>query len=203
MTPGESAPWQIRPGRPEDRAALAAVCRATASGGHPVPPDDPEAALVALVYAEPYAVLAPATARLLVRSAPPADVVGYVVGVEDTASFEQRWRREYLPSLRVPPGGSPSLRARLLDPALLRPPPEVLADYPAHLHINLLPAARGGGAGRRLVEAFLDGLVRARAPGVHLGVAQDNVSAQAFYRAVGFQSLAASPGTQWWGRALG
>ena len=78
-----------------------------------------------------------------------------------------RTRSRSGPSVRR---GGP-LRARYLDPPddcdltpdlwLHRyihhppvPPPEVLAEYPAHLHVNLLPRAQGQGAGRHLLETL-------------------------------------------------
>ncbi len=34
----------------------------------------------------------------------------------------------------------------------------IIAGYPAHLHVDLLPAGQGGGNGRRLMEKLFDAL---------------------------------------------
>ncbi len=61
------------------------------------------------------------------------------------------------------------------------------AAYPAHLHINLLPEARGSGAGSRLVRSWLDLLRREGVPGCHLQTMLENTGAIAFFAAMGFR----------------
>ena len=58
--------------------------------------------------------------------------------------------------------------------------------YPAHLHIDLLPEARGIGAGAQLVRRWLDHLRGAGVPGCHLQTMAENTSAIAFFTACGF-----------------
>jgi ribosomal protein S18 acetylase RimI-like enzyme len=60
--------------------------------------------------------------------------------------------------------------------------------YPAHLHIDLLPEARGAGAGRRLVELWLERLRALDVPGCHLETFAENTGALAFFRSVGFEA---------------
>jgi ribosomal protein S18 acetylase RimI-like enzyme len=64
-----------------------------------------------------------------------------------------------------------------------------LADYPAHLHIDLLPEWQGKGWGRELIDAFLAGLTAAGTARVHLGMLSTNVSARAFYDRMGFHEI--------------
>jgi len=64
-----------------------------------------------------------------------------------------------------------------------------LADYPAHLHIDLLPVIQGKGQGRVLLDALFDELVRKGVPGLHLGVGSGNQGAIAFYKKMGFSVL--------------
>jgi GNAT superfamily N-acetyltransferase len=64
-----------------------------------------------------------------------------------------------------------------------------LADYPAHLHIDLLPEWQGKGFGRGLINAFLTGLREAGVARVHLGMAVANVEARAFYDRLGFTEI--------------
>ena len=67
----------------------------------------------------------------------------------------------------------------------------VVAEYPSHLHIDLLPAAQGQRHGRRLVERLAVSLHDAGSPGVHLGVSARNDRAISFYRHLGFDDLIA------------
>lgn len=172
----------IRAGRSGDSEAVAAICRATARAGDPQPRDVPDPELVADVYARPYLALEPRTARLLVRD---GRVIGYVVGAVDSGSFAARWRSEWSPAhLPRPTGADPELVRLLADPS--RGFPAEVVGHPSHLHVNLLPGARGGGWGQRLLESFLDGCKRAGSAGVHLVVAGDNHAARRFYARVGF-----------------
>ena len=52
-------------------------------------------------------------------------------------------------------------------------PTPVVARYPSHLHIDLLPRAQGQGHGRLLIESLLDLLRAEGSGGVHLGVSPD------------------------------
>lgn len=67
---------------------------------------------------------------------------------------------------------------------------EQIDEYPAHLHIDLLPEAQRRGAGRALIETMADDLVQRAVPGVHLVAVTANAGAQAFYPRVGFAPIA-------------
>jgi GNAT superfamily N-acetyltransferase len=64
-----------------------------------------------------------------------------------------------------------------------------LVDYPAHLHIDVLPDFQGQGHGRRLMAAFEAAVSVAGAAGLHLGMLTTNVKARAFYDRLGFVEL--------------
>jgi GNAT superfamily N-acetyltransferase len=64
-----------------------------------------------------------------------------------------------------------------------------LKDYPAHLHIDLLPRIQGKGQGRVLIDKLFDELAQKGVCGLHLGVGSSNMSAVAFYRKMGFSVL--------------
>ena len=70
-----------------------------------------------------------------------------------------------------------------------RAPADLVAAYPSHLHIDLLPRLQGQGWGRRLIDTLSERLRATGSHGLHLGVATANTKAQAFYRAVGFTEL--------------
>jgi GNAT superfamily N-acetyltransferase len=65
-----------------------------------------------------------------------------------------------------------------------------LADYPAHLHIDLLPQVQGQGLGRQLMRTYLGALRDRGVPRVHLAMGAGNAPARAFYDRLGFTELA-------------
>jgi ribosomal protein S18 acetylase RimI-like enzyme len=65
--------------------------------------------------------------------------------------------------------------------------------YPAHLHIDLLPEARGIGAGSQLMRSWLDRLRASGVPGCHLQTMAENTSAIAFFTTCGFQLAGPAP----------
>lgn len=64
-----------------------------------------------------------------------------------------------------------------------------LADYPAHLHIDLLGGFQRSGHGRALIETFLHAAAAHCASGVHVCVSAENLRALAFYERLGFVEL--------------
>ena len=62
-------------------------------------------------------------------------------------------------------------------------------DFPAHLHINILPIAQRKGYGSRLINVFLNQLRSINIKGVHLVVNKKNQNAIRFYNWIGFQEL--------------
>ena len=79
----------------------------------------------------------------------------------------------------------PARSGRFADVDYFRDFAHLTPTYPAHLHINMAPAARSRGIGARLIDAFADHARAAGAPGMHVvtGAASRNVQ---FYRACGF-----------------
>jgi ribosomal protein S18 acetylase RimI-like enzyme len=65
--------------------------------------------------------------------------------------------------------------------------------YPAHLHINVQKDFRNQNVGKCLVERFIEQVKRARLPGIHLAVHEDNVRARKFFEHIGFIELTQYP----------
>jgi len=70
----------------------------------------------------------------------------------------------------------------------------VAAEDGEIIAIGVLPEARTGGIGRRLVAAALDGAQRLGATALFLEVAEDNDPARALYKSCGFFSVGRRPG---------
>lgn len=64
--------------------------------------------------------------------------------------------------------------------------PTYAQQYPAHMHINLLPPAQGKGLGRQMIDTLKAALKRDGVKGLHLGASAENDGACAFYKATGF-----------------
>ena len=66
-------------------------------------------------------------------------------------------------------------------------------DYPAHLHIDILPDYQSKGIGSRLIKAFCDNLREQNVKGVMLIVGTENEGARRFYERNGFTLLQDKP----------
>ena len=124
------------------------------------------------------------------------DVVGYLLGCLDSRSA---WRIERVigrlmvrRALLIRPGTAGFFWRSIADVAVdarrhRLPTGHVdTTRWPAHLHINLLPSARGSGVGAALMRAWLDRLDNLAVPGCHLETMAENTGGLAFFTAMGF-----------------
>ncbi|MGW0434125.1 GNAT family N-acetyltransferase [Micromonospora sp. NPDC003197] len=188
----------IRPYQPGDQNAVHDICIRTADAGQDASGSYADPDVLPAIFAHPYAELEPELAFVLDDA---GQAVGYVLGTADTANFVQRFRTEWLPRVadRYPaPPGEPGTSDEIMAYLLHTPERMILPDlkdYPAHLHIDLLPAYQRAGHGRKLIDTFTAALRRAGVPGLHLGMVTANESAHAFYRRLGFHTIdVADPG---------
>ena len=183
---------RIRDVQPGDLDALYRIALATGDSGADAAQLYHDPKLVGHLFAAPYGVLAPECALVAEDD---EGVAGYIIGAADTGAFEARLERDWWPTLRTQyadPKGSPPadwtpdqrLAWQIHHP---RPPrPALLARYPAHLHIDLMPRLQGQGMGKRMIDAWL-ALIRAQgACGAHLEVGTANARAIRFYDKHGF-----------------
>jgi len=184
---------QLRPYRPADHDAVYDICVRTGAAGEDATHLLRDPALLGHVYAGPYVELVPDLAFVVEDD---DGVAGYILGAADTGEFQDRLEREWWPGLRrrypvYRTDGDAAfddlLIALMHSPA--RAPADLVAAYPSHLHIDLLPRLQGQGWGRRLIDTLSERLRATGSHGLHLGVATANTKAQAFYRAVGFTEL--------------
>ncbi|AGZ40407.1 GNAT family N-acetyltransferase [Actinoplanes friuliensis] len=183
----------IRAYRPADLDAVYDICVRTADAGGDARGLYSSDKLMGDIFAAPYVTLEPEHAHVLDDGTGKA--VGYVLGTADTNRFAQRYRDEWLPATegRYPgPVAEPATQEESMLWLHYHPERMVvpeLADYPAHLHIDLVPEWQGKGYGRGLIDAFLAGLRAVGVPRVHLGMAAANVGARAFYDRLGFTEI--------------
>ncbi|WP_031082315.1 GNAT family N-acetyltransferase [Streptomyces sp. NRRL WC-3549] len=184
----------VRPYRPDDREALADICVRTADNGQDSSRLYPDPGLMPALFAAPYAHLEPESVFVLDDGAGRA--VGYVLGTADTRRFVDGFRTVWIPLVaeRFPePQGPPGTLTEEMTALLYRPERMILPEldaYPAHLHIDLLPAWQRRGFGRELMDTFLGALRDKGVEAVHLSMLTANTAARAFYDRLGFHEIA-------------
>jgi ribosomal protein S18 acetylase RimI-like enzyme len=186
----------IRPYRPDDREALYAICVRTGDAGRDATSLYRDPRILPDIFTGPYLLLEPELAFVL--QDPEDRPSGYIVGTADTPRFVAAYRRDWLPQVagRYPrpsadgSGEGPDAE-RIRE---LHHPEWMLRDdltaYPAHLHIALAPQAQGQGAGRALMNTYLQALCATGVPRVHLSMSAANTGARAFYDRLGFHQIA-------------
>ena len=185
----------IRPYRSGDLTRLREICVLTGAAGADATGRWSNDELLPDLFLEPYVTAEPGWAWVVDEGDGP---VGYLVAVPRTRRFVAWWRERWAPwfAERYPAPDEPYsaeeelVRRGFAPEAMLVPEVD---EYPAHLHIDLLPEAQGRGYGRALIENMLiPALAAAGIPGVHLTMDPANTPARAFYAAVGFDDLPSS-----------
>lgn len=190
----------IRPYEPGDRDAVRRIACDTANAGRPVESLFADRELAADLLTSYYTDYEPESAWVAEQA---GRVAGYVTGCRDT-----RWLTR-MTAWRILPGAirRAAMRGTLWNSGFRRligrnagvwaralfQRRASLAEYPAHLHVNLDPALRGKQVGRRLAERFLAQLATWRVPGVHAGVREDNAGALRFFERLGFVPIRRHP----------
>jgi len=188
-----------------DRDACYDICLRTGDSGADASGLYEDPALIGEVYAGPYLAVAGGLGYVAEDD---AGVAGYVLGTSDTRPFEAACERTWWPALRArhgdpgPAPRTPDERMRWLIHYPSTAADDVVARYPAHLHIDLLPRLQGTGAGRALMDRVLARFGAEGAAGVHLGVGRSNERAVGFYRHLGFAPLAEDTHSLILGRGL-
>ncbi len=196
MTSASPATLSIRPARtndPKEVERLYDICLRTGNNGKGAENllEDPR--LLGEVYLGAYLRFEPELAFVLEDLE--GSALGYVLGARDTLAFEQLLEKQWWPALReqYPLGTFPvgSFDEDLVEK--IHYPPRtnhaVIAQFPAHLHIDILEEGQSGGRGRRLLETLFSALRDRGINGVHLGVSPQNTNAIGFYQHMGFSRI--------------
>lgn len=184
----------IRRYDPRDFDDVSDICVRTGYAGTDATGRHPNDDLIPDIFARPYVLLEPRWAWVVDDG---SRAIGYIIATPDTRRFVELYREHWLPGFaakyqHVDPPASPDENMRHLGfwPERMLVPE--VDDYPAHLHIDLLPEAQGAGLGRALVETLADALREAGIPGLHLSMDPTNTGARAFYDRLGFTELPSS-----------
>jgi ribosomal protein S18 acetylase RimI-like enzyme len=180
----------IRPFHISDLGSLYRICLLTGADG-----EDASGTIsneiLGHFFAAPYAVTEPELCWVLTHK---GDPVGYVLGTADSVKFSEATEADWWPHLRERypmPDARDSSREAMMIRAIHRgyQAPEVASNYPAHLHIDLLPIGQGRGLGKSMIEAFLNSLRHRGVAGLHLGVSKANQRAMDWYPKLGFRLI--------------
>ncbi|KKC34651.1 GNAT family N-acetyltransferase [Devosia psychrophila] len=196
----------LRPYRESDLEALYEICLVTGDSGQDASPLHNDRKVIGELYSAPYGVLEP---EHVFVAEDDEGVAGYVVGTHDTAEFEARLEREWWPRLRRHYAGvaREGLTAtdRMRVAAINEPgtnPADIVASYPAHIHMNLLPRLRGQRVGSELLRLWVEQAEAAGVSGIHLGANDKNAGGVAFWTKSGFEPLQTIGRTVWFGIKL-
>lgn len=132
-------------------------------------------------------------------------VVGYCLVAPDTYAYRAWQRKVYTPRVMRRIFGTTLWRwpgdvwrlARCDFARALRKGVDVVAQYPAHLHINVLQDFQRCGVGHALIREALESLRRNGVTGLHLHTTSGNTKALPFYRRLGFKELKSGGSTMW------
>lgn len=189
---------RVRPYERDDRFAVRDVCFRTGYMGEPVDWQWRDQPSFSDMFTGYYTDAEPESAFVVEVD---GRVAGYLLGCVDSA---RAWnpgtvagRHILRRGIAFRPGTAPVVWRTFGDAALdlargrvkLRDLEFADPRWPAHLHIDLLPEARGAGAGRRLVGAWFDRLRERGIGGCHLQTMAENTGAIAFFEAMGFRAL--------------
>jgi len=191
-----AAPATIRPYRAGDRDQVRHICFATGFMGDPVDWQWRDEASFADMFSSYYTDVEPESASVVELD---GRVAGYLLGCLDgQRAFDPAavaLRHVLRRGIAFRPGTAGIVWRTAWDGVGDLARGRVRRDdldfrdarWPAHLHIDLLPEARGGGAGRRLVTGWLEHLRERSVPGCHLTTFAENAGALAFFRSTGFR----------------
>lgn len=187
---------RIRDYVPPDLPYLYDICVRTGDRGGDARPLFSDPNLPGQYYAAPYAVCDHRCVLVLEGEVPGGTrPLGYILGTPDTLAyqdwFDRCWRPGaaalYCRSTETNMDEEARIRSLFSQPFEALPPQ--LAEYPGHIHIDILPAGQGAGWGRALMDAFSIRLQSLGCPGFHLGVDHRNAAGVAFYRRYGMEPL--------------
>ncbi|MFB9907671.1 GNAT family N-acetyltransferase [Allokutzneria oryzae] len=154
----------------------------------------------AAVYLDPYMDLVADSLFLAVAD---GALVGYLTGCPDGSALPSESERMALAikkhRLTLRRGPAAFFARSMLDMAgaaiRRQPTPKDFYDprWPAHLHINVEPRARGTGAADGLMNHWLDRLRETGSPGCHLQTLCENTRAVRFFERMGFTKHGPTP----------
>ena len=180
----------VRPYAPDDRAVIRRMSHRIGYMGEPADWYWRHAESFAEIWTGYYTDREPESLLVAVRD---GTIVGYLTGCVDSRRAPSPVQALTGAALRFGlffrPGTAEFLWRGLADTIRQGGTPSGEVDdprWPSHLHVNLLPEARGSGAGGALMRAWFSRLGELGSPGCHLGTLLENGRATGFFERMGF-----------------
>lgn len=183
---------KIRAYEPKDRDAVRFICL---NSEGPCDMDESGCRFILTTYCDYY--IEKEAENCFVAADDDDRAVGYIICTESYDRFRPVFLSEYVPRI---PAEEAAHREGAVNSTVLQE--EYKAQYPAHLHIDLLPEYQRLGLGSRLVDTLCVHLKEKGVPGVMLTVGSLNTVGQSFYNKYGFTRLKALPGDVAYGLLL-
>ena len=179
----------LRPAHTSDLPELLRICLQTGDSGKDASHLHKLPQLVGDIYVTPYVLHQPDFAYALWAD---HTIVGYLLGVLNTHEFENDLATQYWPTTKakyaqIDSELTPSDEELLVDLAKQSfSDPALIAQYPSHLHIDIVESHQGAGYGKTMIGLLLEQFKAAGSQGVHLHMSSKNDKARAFYKKFGF-----------------
>ena len=184
--------FNIRSYRSSDKDLVYSICLKTGESGKDATHLFNDPLVLGHIYAGPYMKYEPQSVFILNDN---KGVCGYIMGTMNSNQFYNWMDKEWFPAIRtnyVQPTGDPLKwnRTEKTTSILFQPlKKKLFKDFPAHLHIDLLPRAQGKGQGKIMMDHFISHLKRNSITGVHLELGAKNDRAFNFYSKYGMAEL--------------
>lgn len=201
---------EIRQARPEDLDAFYHISLVTGHLGADASHLYTDPDMMGHIYSAPYLKSAPELAIVVERQ---NNVVGFCVGTSDTRGFDATLEANWWPTLRAKyPEPNEKTRSSwtaderrcqmIHTPSIT--PEKIITQFPAHLHMNLLPVVQGEGVGAVLLRRWLQRAAHLDVREIHIGANRGNDRAVTFWHRQGFRKLPSPHSTTiFMGRQLG
>jgi len=184
--------FNIRSYQSGDRDAVYDICLKTGDSGKDASHQFTDPLVLGHIYAGPYMKYEPQSVFILSDE---NNLSGYIMGTMNSKAFYKWMNKEWLPILRnaySEPSGDPSKWSRTektINIFFTEMNKKLFEEFPAHLHIDLLPIAQGKGQGKLMMDHYIAHLENNDIKGVHLELSITNKRAFNFYKRYGMSEL--------------
>ena len=184
--------FNIRSYQSGDRDAVYDICLKTGDSGKDASNQFTDPLALGHIYAGPYMEYEPQSVFILNNG---KNLSGYIMGTMDSKAFYDWMYNEWFQLLRntyTQPSGDPSRWSRTektINIYFTEMNKKLFEEFPAHLHIDLLPIAQGKGQGKLMMDHYISHLVNNDIKGVHLELSITNKRAFNFYKRYGMSEL--------------
>ena len=175
----------IRPYQPKDKENVRMVCMHTGPM-EALQKEGPVRTTLLATYCDYYVEREPENCFVITDDEDNA--VGYIFCAQDYRPYREIFLRDYAPRTK---GFPPHQRVECLGAAIL--PKFFYKEYPAHLHIDILPEYQRMGLGTQLMDTLTARLRAMGVRGVMLGVGSKNEKGKNFYKKYGFEQVCRIP----------